>query len=293
MRTIQAGLAAHLAGGATTLARCWRLTRRDGATFGFTDHDADLVFDGVAHAARSGLEASEAEAELGFAVGSVDVAGVLHAAGITEAEIARGLYDGAEVAIHLVDWTNVSNRQLLDVMTIGEIRRGDLAFVAELRGAAHRFDEERGRLYTARCGADLGDARCRAAAPVANASVAGADGGVRATLSGLSGFASGWFTAGKLAFVTGANAGHAVEIREHRLSSGVATVELWLEAPRPIQAGDAVQLTPGCDKTFRACREKFANGVNFQGFPHMPGSDFLLETADRAGSAFDGGSLFR
>jgi uncharacterized phage protein (TIGR02218 family) len=293
MRTIQAGLAAHLAGGATTLARCWRLTRRDGAIFGFTDHDADLVFDGIAHAARSGLQASEAEAELGFAVGSVDVAGVLHAAGITEADIAKGLYDAAEVAIHLVDWTDVGNRQLLDVMTIGEIRRGDSAFVAELRGAGHRFDEERGRLYTARCGADLGDARCRAAAPAANAWVTGADGGVRATLSGLSGFASGWFTAGRLAFVNGSNAGHAVEIREHRLSSGVATVELWLEAPQPILVGDVVQLTPGCDKTFRACREKFANGANFQGFPHMPGSDFLLETADRPASAFDGGSLFR
>jgi hypothetical protein len=60
MRTLPSGLAAHLEGGATTLCRCWTLTRRDGAVFGFTDHDRDLVFAGVAFAAQTGLEAAEA-----------------------------------------------------------------------------------------------------------------------------------------------------------------------------------------------------------------------------------------
>jgi hypothetical protein len=70
MKTLHPGLAAHLAGGVTTLARCWRLTRRDGVVMGFTDHDGDLAFDAVVHRARSGLEPSEAEAELGFVIAS-------------------------------------------------------------------------------------------------------------------------------------------------------------------------------------------------------------------------------
>ena len=41
----------RLADGATTLARCWKLTRRDGVTQGFTDHDRDLSFGGVVYAA--------------------------------------------------------------------------------------------------------------------------------------------------------------------------------------------------------------------------------------------------
>lgn len=77
MRTIPEGLAAHLAAGATTLCRCWKLIRRDGQVFGFTDHDRDLSFGGVVFAARTGLEAAEAGSELGFAVGGGDVAGVL------------------------------------------------------------------------------------------------------------------------------------------------------------------------------------------------------------------------
>ena len=71
MRDLPPDLAAHLAGGATTLCHCWALTRRDGARLGFTDHDRDLRFGGLTYAARSGLEAAEASTELGFAIGGV------------------------------------------------------------------------------------------------------------------------------------------------------------------------------------------------------------------------------
>ena len=47
MKILPSALAAHLAGGATTLAWCWRITRSDGITFGFTDHDRTLSFDGT------------------------------------------------------------------------------------------------------------------------------------------------------------------------------------------------------------------------------------------------------
>ena len=43
----------------------------------------------------------------------------------------------------------------------------------------------------------------------------------------------------------------------------------------PIVAGDTFMVTAGCDKSFATCRDKFANGVNFRGFPHMPGNDFV------------------
>ena len=50
MRNLSPAFAEHLAGGVTTLARCWRVVRRDGVSLGFTDHDGDLVFNGVTFA---------------------------------------------------------------------------------------------------------------------------------------------------------------------------------------------------------------------------------------------------
>lgn len=52
----------------------------------------------------------------------------------------------------------------------------------------------------------------------------------------------------------------------------------------------------GCDKRFTTCRNKFGNGVNFRGFPHLPGNDFIIGgtgAGDPGAGPFDGGSLFR
>ena len=76
MRVIPDILAARL-GGATTLCHCWRLLLRDGARLGFTDHDQDLTFDGLTHAAASGLDASDAESSLGFGAAGAEVNGAL------------------------------------------------------------------------------------------------------------------------------------------------------------------------------------------------------------------------
>ena len=62
MKALPPALQAHLSEGTTSLAWCWRITRADGVTFGFTDHDRTLVFDGTAFEPESGLVASEIRA---------------------------------------------------------------------------------------------------------------------------------------------------------------------------------------------------------------------------------------
>ena len=296
MRAIPETLAARLQGGATTLCHCWSLTRRDGVALGFTDRDRDLTFSGLTHAARSGLEAAEATTELGFAVSGGDVAGALSAAGITPEDIAAGLYDGASVETWLVDWSEPEARLLLDVATIGEIRQAGTAFVTELRGLMHRLDVEQGRTYRAACDAELGDARCRVDLTDATYRTAGSVLAVpepaRLTVALDGTFAEGWFAGGRLAWVGGANDGFVADVRAHRIETGIR-LDLWQAPPRPVAMGDAFGLTAGCDKSFAACREKFGNVLNFQGFPHMPGNDFILRQVPGSGSVLDGSSLFR
>lgn len=295
MRTIPSSLAAHLAGGVTTLCRCWRLTRRDGGVFGFTDHDRDLAFGGVVHQARTGLDAAEVTTELGFSVGGGEVSGALSAAALNEGDLAAGLYDDATIETWLVDWSDPENRLLLDVGTVGEIRRADGAFVAEIRGLMHRLDGEGGRLFTAACAADLGDACCGVAAGAitAGGAVTETDGALGIVAAALGAYSDGWFTAGRLLWTGGANAGLAGEVKAHRQVGERAELDLWQRAARPILPGDSFEVTAGCDKAFSTCRAKFANVVNFRGFPHMPGNDFVVRPARQGEPGFDGGSLFR
>jgi uncharacterized phage protein (TIGR02218 family) len=292
MRDVPAALAAHLAGTATTLCRCWSLTRRDGLVLGFTDHDRPLIFDGVTFRETTGLEAAEGAAELGFAVGGGEVSGAFAAVGLNEADLARGLYDDARVSIWLVNWADVSQRLLLETGFVGEIKRGDLAFSAEVRGLAKAFDEERGRLYTRACSADLGDARCGVALSPVTGTVSTTDGRLSLGAPALISFPDAHFSGGRLVFTGGGNTGFVTEVKRHA-ADGLGTLQLWQAPPAPIAVGDALQVTPGCDKSFFTCRTKFGNGINFRGFPHLPGNDFIIGGVGPGDGALDGGSLFR
>jgi len=294
VKTLPEDLAAHLASGATTLCRCWLVTRRDAAVLGFTDHDRPLDLDGVVCEPASGFSASEATSELGLAVGNLEIDGALSSDRITENDLVAGLYDGAAVDIWLVDWSAPESRLLLRRCHIGEITRADTAFRAELRGLAHHLDQEHGRIFRYDCDADLGDERCGidTALPAhrAEGSVLAVTGRHSFVATGLESFAAGWFAFGRLDWTGGENAGRSIEVRGHGLGETGPTLDLWQAMSAPIAPGDTFRVVAGCDRRFATCRDKFANSRAFRGFPHMPGNDFAL-SYPRSGNANDGGSL--
>ena len=205
MRVLTPLLAAATAPGATgTLATLWLLTRRDGVVLGFTDHDRPLTLHGVVCAPQTGLTPGAAKAELGPGPGDAEVQGVLDAAALTEADIAAGLYDRAEIAAWRADWTapDASGLELWRGR-IAALERTGSGYVAHVAGPLAALGVVTGRTYQRACDAVLGDARCR--------------------------------------------------------------VDLTL----PANAGAT------CDKAWTTCRDRFANLLNFQGFPDIPGDDFL------------------
>ena len=280
MRSIPSALQAKLGSGATTLARCWIVTRRDGVVLGFTDHDRDLTVDGVTCRAGTGFTASEATSRFDLSIDGSEISGAFSDDALTEADLAAGRYDAAEIATWLVDWSDVALKILIARGTLGEVRREGQAFTAELRGLADALAQDNGRLYTARCGADLGDARCRIALTGSTYRGSGAVTAIEGTsivaVSNLGGFAEGWFTAGRVVWTSGANAGIAVEVKQHRLVAGKVRLSLWQAMAEPITVGDGFTITAGCDKSFATCRDRFANADNFRGFPQIPGNDFVV-----------------
>lgn len=295
MRAIPDALQGRLDSGATTLCRCWRITRSDGVVQGFTDHDEDVMLDGLTCRAGTGLDSSEVTAQLGLAVAGAEISGALTADSLTENDLAAGRYDAATVELFLVDWSEPSLVVPLSTGVLGEVRREGAAFAAEVRGLADRLNQDSGRLYTATCSADLGDSRCTV--DLTNPAYLGA--GTIAALSGtssflasdLDSFADGWFSAGRLRFTSGANAGLAIEVKGHLVRADGVAIELWQAMPEPLAAGDAFTVTAGCDKLFATCRERFSNGLNFRGFPHIPGNDFITRYAVAGEPGNDGQSL--
>lgn len=277
MRTLPDALRARLDSGCTTLATCWILRRRDGQVLGFTDHDRDLIVDGVTCRAASGFDAAAAAEKLGFAVGTGEVAGALVDEAIAAADIRAGRYDGARVEVHLVDWSQPDLTVLMQVMTLGDITREGQAFRAELRSPAQALDAERGRLYTPRCSADLGDARCGVDLSALTRETTVISAGDAAILcAGLEDVAADDLAGGRLTVLSGAAEGFAGEIAAAAAVTGGLRLSLWHAPPEPVAPGDAVRVSAGCDKLFATCRDRFANAARFRGFPHMPGIDRIV-----------------
>ncbi len=297
MPTIPPALQEKLDSGVTTLCHCWRIARRDGVVLGFTDHDEDVLLDGLTCRAGTGFAGAEATGRLGLSVAGSEVFGALNDEALSEADLAAGRYDAAAIELHLVDWSEPSLHVLLASCVLGEVRREGAAFTAELRSLADRLNEESGRRYTARCTADLGDARCTVDLTDPALRGEGVIAALRGTssfaASGLAGFADDWFSAGRLAWTSGANTGLAVEVKRHRADGGEVILDLWQAMPEPLAEGDSFTVTAGCDKRFATCGAKFANGVNFRGFPHIPGNDFVASYAVAGAPGNDGGSLNR
>jgi uncharacterized phage protein (TIGR02218 family) len=291
VKTLPDGLQAHLDGGATTLAWCWKLTRRDGVVQGFTDHDRPLAFDGVTYDAVSGFTASDVQSSLGLAVDNLTLSGALSSATLNEDDLAAGLYDNAGVEIWRVNWSAPDQRVLMRAGSLGEVTRNGHAFQAEIRGLAQALNQPVGRAFGHLCDADLGDARCTVAIAATAGAVAVASDDRRFTATGLDGFASDTFTGGKLSFTSGANAGRAMEVKRHALSGGIVSIELWQAMSEAVLAGDAFTVTPGCDKQFTTCKARFDNAVNFRGYPYMPGNDAVM-AAPAVNQALDGGSRY-
>ncbi|MGY6633255.1 MAG: DUF2163 domain-containing protein [Alkalilacustris sp.] len=289
-------LQAHLKTGMTTIARAWALKRRDGTVYGFTDHDRDLSFESVIFQARTALTASALQQLTGLGVDNAEASGALSDDGLTEVDILSGRFDEAEVLLWWVNWADVSMRELKFRGWLGDIRRSGGAFQAELVGLSERLGRQNGRVYQTSCAAILGDRACGVDLEDSEMfTVAVPDAvldGDRLFFTGIEGFAPGWFVRGNLQVLDGPARGLGGLIKSDRTQGSHREIVLWERLPVPMSKGAEVKITAGCDKRAETCRAKFGNFVNFRGFPHIPGEDWLV-AVPRDGGLNDGGSLRR
>lgn len=277
MQSLTPAFASHLAQETTTLATCWSVKRKDAVTFYFTEHDADILVDGMTYKAASGMSASAVTSQAGLMVDNLEFEGILSADAITDTDILAGRYDHAEITMFMVNYHDPAMGKLhLKTGWLGEVTLRDGKFTAELRGLTARLQQTIGEVYTATCRAALGDMRCKK-----NLSAFTQTGTVTALESAYAfkdsarSELSGYFSYGLLTFTSGANMGISMEIRD--FSGG--RFGLFLPMSYPIAIGDAYSAVAGCDKTFETCVTKFNNALNFRGEPHVPGTDRILETA--------------
>jgi len=273
MKTQSAALAAHYQGDETTLATLWKVTRRDGQVYGFTDHPEPITHDGVTYEPSSSYDASAVRTLAELNVDDLEVHGLLASDGITAEDIEAGLWDGAAVQILEVNYADLTmGENVMRVGELGEAQREGLTYKVELRGLMQKLQNNIGRVVTPACDADFGDARCGIdleARRVPITVTAATD----ARTFEVIGLGADGYAYGVVTWTNGANAGLSMEVKRQ------VGAELTLQLPMPyaIQPDDEATIVPGCDKTKATCKDVYFNVVNFRGFSFVPGGDKVLK----------------
>lgn len=277
MQQISSQMAAHLAAEVMTLATCWRVTRRDGISQYFTDHDEDVVVAGDRYLARTGIVPSAVTSQAGLAVDNLELEGLLDSESITREALLAGLYDRAELDIFMVNYAAPDEGRLhIKTGWLGEVTLQEGTYMAEVRGLSAALQQTIGDVYTPTCRAQLGDARCgkNLTAYTFTGTVNTVENEFTFTDAART-EPNGYFAYGHITFTSGANAGLSMEVRD--FASG--RFGLFLPLPHAVQVGDAYSVVAGCDKRIDTCSTRFANALNFRGEPHLPGNDRILETS--------------
>lgn len=266
------------AGELETVSTYWRVLRRDGIALGFTSHDRDLRFAGVLHHAAPGMVPSAIRRSVGVEPDSAEMQGALDHAAIRADDLAAGRFDGAAVSIGLVDWESGEHHELF-AGSIGAVGQDGARFTAELLSAKVLLDRELVPRTTPTCRAEFCGPGCTLSPPRFTREMWLAESDPEANRVRFGGLADAQpYTLGELRWIDGADAG---------IDYMVLDIDgPWLTLDRPVPpglvAGARAILREGCDHTLETCATRFANAVNFQGEPFLPGNDLLTRNASPA-----------
>lgn len=252
-----------------TVATFWRVLRRDGVTLGFTTHDADLWFEGVFHRATPGMVPSAIRRSADFEPDSAEVQGALTHDAISAVDLATGRFDGARVLVGVVDWETLE-REVLYRGAIGGVVEEAGRFTASLQSRKAELQRDPIPSTSPACralfcgpGCTLSAARFTHEANLASLNAAANSVTLNAPVS------ASRLAGGSLRWCDGPLAGLGATIVAADGDTLLLDTPLDL-APPP---GTRVQVREGCDRTIATCSTRFANAVNFQGEPFLPGND--------------------
>lgn len=280
MRTLSSDMQTHVEGNLTTLALCFKIERTDGQVFAFTVHDVDITYDGTTYKSTNSGSASNLKVSSDMSVDNIDADVILDDDSITMKDLRAGLFDFATVLIFMVNYEDLADGAINCLRgTFGEVGVGDFTAKVEFRSLTQYLQQDTGRVYNYLCNVEeLGDSRCGA-----NISSFTHSGEVTAVtnrqtfeIGGDAGSQSvDYFKYGKLTWHNTSgeyNEGLSMEVKNF---SG--EIVLFQKMPYTVNVGDTFVVSAGCDREFDTCKNKFSNGANFRGFPHIPGRDKITK----------------
>lgn len=295
MLNISPSFIANLTSEASTLCRCYLITRKDGTVLSFTDHDKPIIIDGITYIPEVSFNSTNFSATNNLSADNLTLNGVLSIDHIDEMDIVNCKYDDARISIFIIDWTDPPDSlstepyNFLPVLgngRIGKLEKNNIGFTADVTGRGYYLNQKIGDLTSRNCRNNLGDAKCGVnLGAFTDSYTVFAVQGRRITVSTTIQRPTGYYANGTITLTSGANIGTTLAVglfTEVLYDNGVFPAvyrnifELYESPFVPLSAGNTFNATAGCNKELDTCYSKFNNVVNFGGEPFVPGTDFYF-----------------
>ena len=280
MKTFPLALAEHYAQGSTSLAYALRIEREDATVYGFTSADRDAFFNATQYKAAQGLNISSLETNSGFSVDNLELSTLDDGTLFKRTDILGGLWRNAQFSITRYNVASVSDGfETIMVGTLGEATLSNGSVKVELRGLQQYLQQPVGSVISATCRARLGDNKCTVnLTPLTFVGQVASALNKQTFVNGLSSQANGYFENGVLRFTSGVCQGMSGVVKTYTSNTFTLQLPLIIQP----EVGDSFVAISGCKKRFvEDCIGKFANSLNFQGEPHVPGLDKFIATVGR------------
>jgi uncharacterized phage protein (TIGR02218 family) len=292
-------LLAHLKGEVTTLALCWKITKKNGDVILGTDHDLDIAVTigdlaGV-YLAGANVTGSDVASSSDMSVDNTEVDGSftdnIVIPDLTVEDVRAGLLNNAPVTVFFTNWHAPDDGQCY--MRSGFLGKltwdSSSTYKTELRGLTQLLSQTIVQTYSVACDVvKFGDARCKVDVPAISitATVTAVTSRKEFTVSGITTQAVGRFNTGTLLGLTGANTGFTRQIKIDTTDTVQGKVTLFEPFPKDTQIGDTYTMAPGCPRSFAACKtfedpadpsNPAGNIANFRGYGLLiPGVDAMM-----------------
>jgi uncharacterized phage protein (TIGR02218 family) len=275
-----------LRGGTHRLAKCWRITRRDGRVMRFASHDQPLTIAGKVYEAIGGIAATASRAESELKDKNQDFVGLLSSDAITDDDLRAGRYRNAMVEEFCVNWELPEfGRHYLNRFWVGDTKWNGVTWEASVNGHARFLKQKIGGVWGRMCRYHFGEPKCFYALhgetyrAVKVASVVDPRRKFRADTADITTtLANNHFAHGRLTWRSGPN--YAIESYVRKYTHSTREFELAEKVPFDITDEHYFDVSQGCDGLFSSCQAK-DNKDNFGGEPHIPGTDKALSTPDQ------------
>ena len=241
-----------------------------------TDYIQDLLIDKKNYISKGSINIKQLDNSIENKNNTLQIEGIIDHVLISQKDLMQGKYDDAQLELFTYD---VTSKKILSINhgKFGAVKYDSNIFTVDIVTLKQNFNRNFSNLYTKNCRANLGDKKCKANLTafqelltinrIINPS----------TFAVTSTQPNEYYNYGTAKFTSGNNTGITREINQHNDN----LISLIIATPKPIKIGDQVTLIAGCNKNFNTCITKFNNALNFQGEPHLPGTQKVLKIHDQ------------